>query len=99
MKTIEEEKLNHISNLLEKELKKDLIEQRMDSFDCGVEFAQRWIPIKEEFPEIKEKPYQVIIKDKSGVYNTVYVFGDQEYLKESIFRFLNVTHWRSIEYK
>ena len=39
-----------------------------DIFKAGVEFAQRWIPVEEELPEIGEKVITKMAKDKRTSY-------------------------------
>jgi hypothetical protein len=48
MKTIDDAKFDYVANA---NLTIDIIEQNMNAFDAGFEFAQRWIPVEEEFPE------------------------------------------------
>ena len=36
------------------------------SFRAGVEFAQQWISIEEELPEVKQYDYQVLAKSIYG---------------------------------
>ena len=67
-----------------------------DIFKAGVEFAQRWIPVEEELPELKEKQYSILAKTKTNEYIVVNVFGDIEYLRKGIFEYFNITHWRPI---
>lgn len=65
------------------------------SFNAGVEFAQRWIPVEDESPEERvfvlcQNPFSVFVASFHG--------------KEKGFRIPNaegeykVTHWRPIEY-
>ena len=74
------------------------------SFKSGVEFAQRWIPVEEELPEIGEKVQVklLIIGNK-----TTDVDHDRLILKDGkTWMFdveqmagIAVTHWRPIELK
>ena len=68
-------------------------------FKAGIEFAQRWISVEEELPELKEKQYSILAKTKTNEYIVVNVFGDIEYLRKGIFEYFNITHWRPIELK
>ena len=65
------------------------------SFNAGVEFAQKWIPVEEELPEERvfvlcQNPFSAFVASFHG--------------KEKGFRIPNaegeykVTHWRPIEY-
>ena len=64
-----------------------------------VEFAQRWIPIEEELPEIEEIEYVVLTKFISpyGVihYGSKYIKTEEDI--DLIKR--HFTHWRPIELK
>ena len=71
-------------------------------FQAGVDFAQRWISVEDELPEIKENPYQVLIKYGDEIVQDFWVRmkgyctnGDNL----DFFKRHNVTHWRPIELK
>lgn len=66
------------------------------SFKAGIDFAQRWIPVKEELPEIKKHDYQIFVKDIYG-YNVLDIDTDTD-IKETL-SLNDVTHWRPIELK
>lgn len=76
------------------------------AFKAGVEFAQRWIPVEEELPEIQEpvhvKGYVVDIKRNEVItYDVASTFLDENN-KKLFFTArigLIVTHWRQIELK
>ena len=70
-----------------------------NGFRAGIEFAQRWVSVEEELPELKEKQYSILAKTKTNEYIVVNVFGDIEYLRKGIFEYFNITHWRPIELK
>lgn len=78
------------------------IEREVDikAFEAGVNFAQQWISVDDELPEIKNKRYQIHIKYKSGIdiYDTLAIepsICTKENLLE-ILNELNITHWRPI---
>ena len=54
MTTKEDAKIAYVNNQIFSGslTKTDIIEQVFNAFDKGVEFAQRWIPVEEELPEI-----------------------------------------------
>jgi len=73
------------------------------SFESGVKFAQRWISIDDELPEIKNERYQIFIKrafkiDPYEVFSISPLIKSKENLIE-IFSEFSVTHWRPIELK
>lgn len=65
-----------------------------DIFKAGAEFAQRWIPIEEELPEIKDETYKILIKNDSVDIMFITRYTDIELLRS---KELGVTHWRPIE--
>ena len=93
MKTIEQAAYDNCHNV---ENESNFI----DGFMAGAAFAQRWIPVEEELPEIKRKSYQVLAKVKPTLMGkvlycavTVY-FSSKKALED---KFKNYTHWRPIE--
>lgn len=107
MKTIEEEAKEQANALRIYSSKQDFEK----GFKAGVEFAQRWIPVEEEFPEIGK---EVLVKvndltcsnHPNGVLMLDYVVSISHNKKG--FRCEvdysgktreNVTHWRPIELK
>jgi hypothetical protein len=66
-------------------------DEDMDIFTAGVKFAQQWIPVEEELPEIGD---QVIVKNEhrkeTRKISSIYDIKD-------ITEF--ATHWRPIELK
>ena len=52
MKTIEEAKIKYCEKIASSPtlLRMDIIEQNMNAFDAGVEFAQQWINPKKQMP-------------------------------------------------
>ena len=63
MKTIEQFKEEYIANLdiTGNLTKTDIIEQNMNAIDAGVEFAQRWIPVKKyQYGYYREQLDQII---------------------------------------
>jgi hypothetical protein len=112
MKTIKEAKCKYCEKTASSPtmLKTDIIEQNMNAFDAGVEFAQRWIPIEEELPKSGSDLLLVKWLDKKN--NVKY--GLAKYLdfhsiglhKNKYLDFIiqgscprEVTHWRPIELK
>jgi hypothetical protein len=61
------------------------------AFEAGVEFAQQWIPIEEEFPDLGT---WIILKN-DNTYAAARLHGDVDvkFIK------MNFTHWRPIELK
>lgn len=85
----------------------------VESFNAGVEFTQRWIPVEEELPKVLPiiKGGMIDNKDllilKFKPYDS-YEFGVLRELKGKkyweipdvgIYTLDDVTHWRQIEYK
>ena len=75
-------------------------------FEAGVEFAQRWIPVEEELPEIGEKVQVKLLIEIIG-HKTTDIDHDRLILKDGkTWMFdveqmagIAVTHWRPIELK
>lgn len=80
-----------------------------NAFKSGAEFAQRWIPVDEELPEINET---VLINNRfdfKGVgcfdgsnwkfYTIEHVDGCLKCKKYTLENFTKITHWRPIELK
>ena len=63
------------------------------SFIYGAKFAQEWISVEDELPEIKEKPYQILVKTGNGHCGTMIITDNHDIgiLKEYF------THWRPTE--
>jgi hypothetical protein len=72
-----------------------------ESFKKGVEFAQRWIPVEEELPEIKEVVLISINIDGTIICYSGYT--TQTLIKDNLFvaygkkNPVKPTHWRPIE--
>ena len=61
------------------------------AFKAGVEFAQRWISVEEELPEVSK---QVIVKLPNDWHTCTWL------MKDGTFAFnVKPTHWRPIELK
>jgi len=80
-----------------------IVNDRIRAFKAGVEFAQRWISVEDELPEIKKERYQIFIKrafkiDPYEVFSINTLIKSKENLIE-IFSEFSVTHWRPIELK
>ena len=82
MKTIEEAAENYIQSKYKEFALLDIIGEDTsikdfrDDFKAGVEFAQRWIPVEEELPEIGEKVITKMAKDKRTAYGIFMIVGD-----------------------
>ena len=77
----------------------------IDVFESGVEFAQRWIPIEEELPEVGEI---VLVKTKINKVTTCEMYIPKDYLGNILgekkwaasYNFKQaITHWRPIDLK
>ena len=67
----------------------------IETFKAGVKFAQRWIPVEEELPEVGEC---ILIISKSDAFRKYTTFDvDNVELQERIKEI--ATHWRPIELK
>jgi hypothetical protein len=65
-------------------------------FEVGVEFAQRWISVDEELPELNKA---VLIKNKTGV-GIGSRYSGKSFIGKGFFQLIGeVTHWRQIELK
>ena len=81
----------------------DLEDYIAESFKEGVEFAQRWIPVEEELPEIGEKVITKMAKDKRTSYGIATRIREEWEINahwiDHTFSHMNITHWRPIELK
>ena len=81
----------------------DLEKCMVDSFKEGVEFAQRWIPVEEELPEIGEKVITKMAKDKRTSYGIATRIREEWEINahwiDHTFSNMTITHWRPIELK
>ena len=75
----------------------------IEMFEAGVQFAQRWIPVEEELPEIGEKVITKMTKDKRSSYGIATRIREEWEINahwiDHTFSNMNITHWRSIELK
>ena len=95
MKTIEQASSEHaVKRHYDLNLRKFVV----GDFKAGVEFAQQWISVKDEFPEDQEI---ILVKTDKGCYSTAYLHGKKSgfiiYGADAYEEFGNVTHWRPIE--
>ena len=76
-----------------------------ESFVSGVKFAQRWIPVEEELPEVGEI---VLVRTKINKVTTCEMYIPKDYLDNILgekewsgsYNFKQaITHWRPIELK
>lgn len=77
--------------------------QSVESFTAGVKFAQEWISVEDEMPEIKDKRYQIHVKYKSGIdiYDTIAI-EPSICTKDNLYHILKefkIAYWRTIERK
>ena len=74
-----------------------------DIFKAGVEFAQRWIPVEEELPEIGEKVITKMAKDKRTSYGIATRIREEWEVNahwiDHTFSNMTITHWRHIDLK
>ena len=74
-----------------------------DIFKAGVEFAQRWIPVEEELPEIGEKVITKMAKDKRTSYGIATRIREEWEINahwiDHTFSNMTITHWRHIDLK
>lgn len=105
MKTIEEKSFEYkenvdLSNICDT---KDVRFEIQDAFTAGVDFAQRWIPIEEELPEIGEKVITKMTKDKRTSYGIATRIREEWEINshwiDHTFSNMTITHWRPIELK
>ena len=70
------------------------------SFKAGAEFAQRWISVEDELPEIGDI---FLVKTDNGCITTAYLHGIKSgfitYGEDAYIEFGTITHWRPIELK
>jgi len=45
---------------------------------AGVKIAEDWVSIEEELPEIREKPYQVLVKTSDDQYDVIRIIDEFE---------------------
>ena len=99
MKTIEEASIDYA---LSREDNDYTIETEM-AFEAGVEFAQRWIPVEEELPEIGEKVITKMAKDKRTSYGIATRIREEWEIDahwiDHTFSNMNITHWRYHTFK
>ena len=73
----------------------------VDVFEAGIEFAQRWIPVEEELPEVGEKVITKMTKDKRTSYGIATRIREEWEINahwiDHTFSNMNITHWRLIE--
>ena len=74
-----------------------------DIFEAGVEFAQRWIPVEEDLPEIGEKVITKMAKDKRTSYGIATRIREEWEINahwiDHTFSNMTITHWRPIDLK
>ena len=97
MKTIEE---------VAKEFSEQGVWQCPVSFKAGIKFAQRWISVEDELPEVKNHGFSDLVLTKNSYGNIMLERYDSESKQFNGIRYdcINnndgqVTHWRPIELK
>ena len=72
-----------------------------DAFRAGVEFAQRWIDVKEGLPKLPPigYPYKVLVMDIRNNNIDVYMISNQNDINILGSLTFEFTHWRPIELK
>ena len=97
MKTIE---------LVSKEFSEKAVWACPISFKAGVEFAQRWISVEDELPEVKNHGFSDLVLTKNSYDNIMLERYDSESKQFNGIRYDciknndgQVTHWRPIELK
>ena len=72
-------------------------------FKAGVEFAQRWIGVDEELPEIGENVITKMTKDKRASYGIATRIREEWEINahwiDHTFSNMTITHWRRIDLK
>ena len=75
----------------------------IEMFEAGAEFAQRWISVEEELPEIGEKVITKMTKDKRTSYGIATRIREEWEINahwiDHTFSNMTITHWRPIELK
>jgi len=66
-----------------------------ESFEAGVEFAQRWIGVNDELP----KEYQTVLAKRNNYIVTAIFYDKVFYESNTAIKFVEATHWRPIEIK
>jgi hypothetical protein len=103
MKTVKEAKIKYCENIASSTtmLRMDIIEQNMNAFDAGVEFAQRWIPIEEEMP-----PENMTVLARSDIKKSLWISvidSNKKYrligIRDADYGTIEATHWRPINLK
>ena len=101
MKTIEtaskEQAYNFVHNNVDYSHPNFVANEKKQSFEDGVAFGQRWIPIEEELPTIH---VDVILKCESGFWDKgclIHQSGDNMFSSSSGDLDI-VTHWRPISF-
>ena len=70
------------------------------SFMAGVKFAQRWISVEEELPNIEEGRFSELVLTNNVNNHVMLERYEPDYNQFTNIRYDSpVTHWRPIEYK
>ena len=100
MITINEAAKSHEYNKEKNSISSVINKSTISSFKAGVEFAQQWISVKDEFPENQDI---VLVKTDKQCICTAYFHGKNSgfitYGEDAFFIFGSITHWRPIEFK
>ena len=110
MQTINEATKNNCKNEVKEGEKTDALVSSREgmqqlverTFKNGVEFAQRWISVKEELPVKCKQAFSNVVLVKSNDFeNPITAYYDYAF---NVWRWfgitdeINVTHWRPVEY-
>lgn len=103
--TIEEAKENYVINLENTGIltKQDIIEQNLNAFDAGVEYATQLIDVNDELPSMSNDPFAhgcsdyVLLKDCNLYYRVGYMdFEKTWYDIDNNPINIKILFWRSI---
>ena len=111
MKTIKEAAVKYSNEILIAKFNNEIKKEIYDAFLDGVKFAQRWIPVEEEMPELIDRGYDehglkytkssesIFIKTKSNEIAMGFICENDGWLVDFFINEKEVTHWRPIEFE
>jgi hypothetical protein len=65
---------------------------KVSDFSTGAAFAEQWIKVEDELPEVKEDAYEVLVQNSDKRCKVIRVFDEGEV----VFISSHFTHWRPI---
>ena len=75
-----------------------IVDYKKEAFKSGVEFAQKWIPIEEELPEVDKIEFSDVVLTKNLPSNIKLEFYDAQFSQFTTVRHdFPVISWRPIE--